>query len=220
MSRHIIRVEICQYVDRTAKTSARLPICSDRDRPEYPPQQRARFRGHPHRLMSGHQPAGVHDLDQRVVPPDVEPARRDVRSCPFPASQALRSKSSLSALRTSSETPAQPARGTLLVSPTFSNSTSGVVRSALILSARSSPLMAPGWPGRSPAMTSRAYLNTRAWHLLNQFCRSALWSPPAWSVARRVVRCAQFSGMANRPYDEISLLHRDRPSTPSRCPDM
>src|SRR6516164_8814687 len=29
-------------------------------------------------------------------------------------------------------------------------------------------------------------------HLLNQFCRSALLSPPAWSVARRVVRCAQF----------------------------
>ena len=38
-------------------------------------------------------------------------------------------------------------------------------------------------------------------------------------LKRRVVRCAQFSGTANRPYDETSLLHRDRPSTPSRCPD-
>ena len=36
---------------------------------------------------------------------------------------------------------------------------------------------------------------------------------------RRVVRCAQVSDTANRPYDETSLLHRDLLSTPSRCPD-
>jgi hypothetical protein len=40
---------------------------------------------------------------------------------------------------------------------------------------------------------------------LNQFCRSALWSPAAWSMEPRVVRCAQFWDTANRPYDETPL---------------
>src|SRR5215471_15226768 len=89
-----------------------------------------------------------------------------------------------------------------------------------------------GWTPRLPLMTASARADpaTRAADfaagvaLAGGWARRVTgagtsWPPPAWSAARRVARCAQFSGTANRLYDETSLPHRDRPSTPSRCPD-
>src|SRR5215469_13144701 len=76
-------------------------------------------------------------------------------------------------------------------------------------------ILTSSFAARDPLRTCAVFVPAlRAWHLLNQFRRSALWSPPAWSVARRVVRCAQSSGTANRPYDGTSLLHRDPANPP------
>jgi len=121
------------------------------ERAEYPAHRLARFRGHTHRLMSGHEPTvDVHDLHKSVVALDVKPRHR--RAMPDPAFlqllQHLGQRRTFELFIHRPKLRRSQLDRTLLVSPTFSNGTSGVARPVLIFSTSSSP------SGNSPSRCS------------------------------------------------------------------